>query len=81
MRTVAETVLPGDLLAAERLAQAIDFYSRNQNWEYAKACKRELDKLQAYKCQNDQLEILKQNLRDRGMNEIVIKIEELHIHG
>jgi hypothetical protein len=81
MQDITERFLPGDLLAATRLLEAYVYYIQTGRTELAHACKRELDRLEAYKRENDQLEALKQNLKSRGFDSIVIKIDQLHIHG
>jgi sulfur transfer complex TusBCD TusB component (DsrH family) len=76
-----EKFLPGDLPAAARLLDAYVAYVHMGNTELAHACKRELDRLAAYKKENDRLLALKEDLNARGFGQVVIKIENLHIHG
>jgi hypothetical protein len=76
-----EKFLPGDLPMATRLLDTYIAHINAGNVELAHACKRELDRLAAYKLENDRLMALKEDLKSRGFGQVVIKIENLHIHG
>jgi hypothetical protein len=76
-----ELVMPVDLIEANRLLEAYVVFIQRGDTEHAHACKRELDRMKAYKRENEQLKLLKENLKSRGYNEIVVKIENLQIHN
>lgn len=81
MQKLEEKVMSEHLLEATRLVKLIDHFNQRGKFDMAYECHKKLERLYAYKREQEQLELLKQNLIARGYSEIVIKIEEVHLHG